>query len=115
MDALYQSTGAVYAWLDQSSGRILDLRGQNLAFVDGDSVYAWSGQHIGWWGDGHIRDHSGAVAVFTAGATKLGVVPPVKAVKPVQPVKSVVPVRPVKSVKPVRPIRQLTWAGRIPF
>lgn len=115
MEALYQQTGAVYAWLDERSGRIIGLRGQNLAFVDGDSVYGWPGQHIGWWVDGHIRDHGGAVAVFTAGAGNLGVIKPVRAIKPIKPVKQIAPVRPVKSVKPVRAIRKLAWAGHIPF
>ncbi len=97
MEALYDESGRAYAWLDEPTGRIFSLRGKNIAFIDGDSVYAWSGRHIGWWGDGHIRDRSGAVAVFTAGAASLGVVKPVTAVKPVQPVKAVSPVRPVKA------------------
>ncbi|MDN7865052.1 hypothetical protein QZM19_16810 [Burkholderia multivorans] len=115
MLALYQKNGAVYAWLDETSGRILDLRGKNLAFVDGDSVYGWNGRHIGWWQDGHIRDQNGAVAMFTDVASNLGVVAPVKAVRPVQPIKSIAPIRPVKSVKPIRPVRQLSWAAKMPF
>lgn len=115
MEALYGQTGAVYAWLDEPTGRILGLQGQHLAFIDGDSVYRWTGQHIGWWADGHIRDHRGAVAVFTAGATRLGVIKPVKAIKPIKPIKQIAPVRPVKSVKPVRAIRRLAWASHIPF
>ena len=114
MEALYDSSGGVYAWLDER-GRIIGLRGDHLAFIDGDSVYNWRGQHVGWWRDGHIRDSSGAVAVFTAGATNLGVVKPVKAVKPVKPVKAVAPVKPVKAVKPVRPVKQLSWSRNIPF
>lgn len=114
MEALYDKSGRVFAWLDER-GRIIGLRGNHLAFIDGDSVYNWRGQHVGWWQDGHIRDNSGAVAVFTADASNLGVVKPVKGVKPVKPVKAVPPVKPVKAVKPIRPIKRLSWAQKMPF
>jgi len=52
MEALYGRTGQVHAWLDTDSGNILDLRGQHTAFVDGNSVYDWTGRHIGWWSTG---------------------------------------------------------------
>jgi hypothetical protein len=115
MEALYAQTGQVHAWLDTGTGRILSLSGQHVAFIDRDSVYDWHGRHIGWWHDDHIRDSAGAVAVFTANAGNIGVVKPVKAVKPIQPVKAVAPVKPIKSIKPVRPVRQLSWSSNIPF
>ena len=114
MEALYDGSGRVYAWLDEG-GRIVGLDGNHLAFIEGDTVYNWQGQHVGWWGNGHVRDNAGAVAVFTADADNLGVVKPVKAVKPVQPEKKVVPAKPVKTIKPVRPIRRLSWSRRMPF
>jgi hypothetical protein len=114
MEALYDGSGRVYAWLDEG-GRIVGLYGNHLAFIEGDSVYNWQGQHVGWWGNGHIRDNAGAVAVFTTEADNLGVVKPVKAEKPVQAVKKVVPVKPVKAVKPVRPIRRPSWSRRMTF
>jgi hypothetical protein len=115
MEALHDQSGGVYCWFDQGSGRIISLRGKNLAFVDGDSVYDWGGQHIGWWQDGHIRDRQGAVALFTADAGSLGVVKPVRAVRPVSPVKPVAPVRPVKQVKPVKTVKKLAWSSQMPF
>jgi|ERR1700683_5805470 len=115
MDALFNQSGGVYAWLDTATGNIVSLSGQHLAFIDGDSVYNWQGQHIGWWQDGHIRDRVGAVALFTDVAGSLGVVKPVRAVKPVQPGKAVSPVRPVKAVKPVRSVKQLAWSTSLPF
>jgi hypothetical protein len=114
MEALYDHSGRVYAWLDEGR-RIIGLRGNHLAFIEGDSVYTWKGQHIGWWGDDHIRDKTGAVAVFTATAINLGLVKPVKAVRPVQPVKAVIPVKPMKAVKPVKPVKRLSWSRSMPF
>lgn len=114
MEALYNRSGRVYAWLDDR-GRIISLRGKHLAFIHDNSVYSWRGRHIGWWRDGHIRDSAGAVAVFTADATNLGLVKPVRHVKPVKPVKAVAPVKPVRAVKSVRPVRRIAWAENIPF
>jgi hypothetical protein len=115
MTTLYEQHGKVYAWLDLESGRIYGLNGQNLAFIDDDSVYDWRGKHVGWWQEDHIRDRQGAVALFMRNAGSIGVVKPVCSVAPVRPVKAVAPVRPVKSVRPVRPVRKLAWSARMPF
>jgi len=115
MEALYGQSGKVYAWLEPETGRIISLRGIHLAFIEGDSVYAWDGRHIGWWLNGCVRDASGAVAVFTQDAGSIGVIKPVKGVKPVKPVKAVAPVKPVKKVKPVKPIKRLAWSTEMPF
>jgi 4-fold beta-flower domain-containing protein len=115
MEALYSESWDVYCWLDETSWRIISLRGNNLAFVAGNSVYNWHGRHIGWWQHGHMRDKKGAVALFTAGATMLGVVTPVRAVRPVQPVEQVPPVRPAKQVKPAKPDDQMAWSKQLPF
>ena len=115
MEALYDQRGRVHAWLDFDRDNILDLRGKHLAFIADDSVYNWRGQHIGWWIDGCVRDPSNAAAYFIADAGSIGVVKPVKAVRPVQPVKAVPPVRPVKQVKPVKPVKKLTWSANPPF
>src|SRR5437868_11485757 len=64
MQPLHDRTGQVYAWLDIKTEHILDLGGRPIAFIVGDSVYDWSGRHIGWWQDGHMRDNGGAVVVF---------------------------------------------------
>ena len=62
--------------------KIYGLNGANLAFIVDDSVYSWNGAHIGWWQDGHIRDRSGAVALFTVDAEYLGVARPARSARP---------------------------------
>jgi hypothetical protein len=42
--------------------------GVPLAYLDGDSVYSFSGRHLGWLADGWIFDHHGARALFTDAA-----------------------------------------------
>jgi hypothetical protein len=115
MEALYYQSGKVYAWLDETTWRIIGPRGNNLAFIEGESVYDWHGRHIGWWQHGHIRDKRGSVALFTAGATNLGLIAPVRAVRPEQPVRQVPPERPAKQVKPTKPANQKGWSRQMPF
>jgi hypothetical protein len=114
MQALYDSSGAVYAWLHES-GKIYDLSGQNVAFVDGDSVYDWNGSHIGWWQDGHIRDHQGAAALFTADSQNVGILKPLRQLRPLQPLRQLSPMKPFKAFKPFKPFKQMAWSERIPF
>ena len=115
MEALYDQSGKVHAWLDTERENILSLKGKHLAVLSDESVYDWRGHHIGWWLDGCIRDASNAAAYFIADAGSFGVVKPVKQVRPVQPVKAVAPVRPVRAVKPVRPVKRLAWSQHPPF
>lgn len=77
MEALYDRTGRVYAWLHET-GRIYGLNGRNLAFIKDDSVYLWTGAHVGWWQEGYMRDRNGAVGLFTADAESFGLVRPVR-------------------------------------
>jgi hypothetical protein len=37
----------------------------------GANAAGWSGHHIGWWQDGHMRENRGAVVVFRRDATNL--------------------------------------------
>ena len=64
MEPLYDQSGEVYSWITRQTGRIVDLLGRHVAFVEGENVYNWGGQHIGWWQKRHIRNHDGDVALF---------------------------------------------------
>jgi hypothetical protein len=114
MDALFDGDGEVYAWLNED-GKIYGLDGQNLAFIEGDSIYDWDGNHVGWWTDGHIRDSYGAVALFTSEASNLGVLKPMRALRPLAPLRELSPMKPMKSMKPMRPLKQMAWAENLPF
>lgn len=115
MTPLYDQNGRVYAWLQDDSGRILSLRGQHLAFIVNDSVYDWSGHHIGWWADGHMRDGHGAVVVFTREASGLGVGRPGLAGTPGRPGIAGIPGRPGLAGRPGRPGRLGAWTSKMPF
>jgi len=104
----YDRSGQPLAY--SSDGKhIYTLEGTPVAHVDRGSIYAYSGEHLGWFSDGWIRDHGGACVLFTKDA-RGGPAKPVKAVKRVKRVKSVKPVKSVKQVRPVKPVRSSTWS-----
>lgn len=111
MDALYNRRGQVAAWLDRVAGEIVDLTGQHLAFVDDDSVYDYSGNHIGWWQNDHVRDSRGAVGFFTRHANSMGIYRPFLGFEPFQPYKAYSPYRPYKRFKPFRPFDMNGWSS----
>lgn len=84
--------------------------GEPVAYFYGDSVYSYSGKHLGWYIEGWIRDNDGDCGLFTE-EVKGGPVKPVKRIKPVKSVKQVKPVKSVKEIRPVRPVRSLSWSS----
>jgi hypothetical protein len=112
MDALHDKSGNVVAWYDRPNGDIVDLSGNHIAFVDEDSVYNYSGAHIGWWQSDHVRDSQGSVSVFTKNATGLGIYAPYLSYEPYQPYKAFRPFRPFKSFKPFKPYLNGSWSSK---
>jgi hypothetical protein len=61
MDPLYDGSGAVIGWTDQT-GRIMTLQGQDWFWRDRNgNIYDYQGQHKGWWKHGHWRAFDGGV------------------------------------------------------
>ena len=115
MDALFDHAGQAYAWLDRPSGRIMDLRGRHIAFVEADSVYNWRGRHVGWWHGDHIRNQSGKLAVFVRSAAGLKVATPSLKTPPPKPQPAVTPSKPGLAHRPAKPTAMEGWAAVVPF
>jgi hypothetical protein len=115
MEPLYDHTGQVYGWINQATGRNLNLLGQHVAFVEGGNVHNWSGQHIGWWQEQHIRNHAGEIGVFLRGAGSFGLIRPILKTAPRRPTAEAVPAQPVRAPPPARPGWRLAWAQVMPF
>lgn len=105
----YNASGEPIAYTEDGV-HIYLFDGKPVAYIDRDSIYSYSGKHLGWYIDGWIKDNNGDCVFFTEEA-KGGPVKPVKGVKPVKSVKQVKPVKSVKEVKPVRPVRSLSWSS----
>jgi len=84
--------------------------GGAVAYISGDSIYSYSGKHLGFFEDGWVRDHSGDCVFFTETARGSGPVKPVKSIKSVKSVKSIRSVKGVMEVKPVKSVISLSWS-----
>jgi hypothetical protein len=61
-------TGDAVAYLDDDGEAIYLWDGTPVAFFSGDSIYSYSGKHLGYFTDGWIRG-AGAAVVFIDDAT----------------------------------------------
>lgn len=104
----YSRTGEPIAYSEDGE-HIYLFSGAPVAYLSGDAVYGFGGEHIGWFEDGWIRDKKGGCVFFTADA-RGGPVKPVKNVKPVKGVKQVKPVKGVKQVKCAKAVKSLSWS-----
>ncbi len=108
---LYDLRGRSIAYCDDER-HIYAFSGVPLAYFDGDSVFGFDGQHLGWWDRGWVRDHQGAWVFFTDGAIGNGPPLPIKQARPAKRFKNMPPVLGFKYVKPVRIANGLGWSSR---
>lgn len=90
-------------------GSIYLFSGEPVAYLDGDSVWSYSGKHLGWFNNGLIRDNSGETAFFSDKASG-GPVKPIKRIKPIKGIKGIKPIKGIKEIKPIRAINSLGWS-----
>lgn len=106
----YDAAGRAVAYCDD--GRLIySFGGVALAYLEGDSVYAFNGQHLGWWDRGWVRDHHGAWVLFTEIAIG-GPSTPGRQGRPAKAFKNTPPVAAFKHVKPVPVAGGLGWSSR---
>jgi hypothetical protein len=116
MEPLFERRGQVYGWLRPETGDIFSRRGHPVGFIVDGSVYSYRRSlHLGWWNNGHMRDHRGAVVVFTRDATGLIVGKPGLAGVPGMPGLAGLPGRPGLPGIPGRPADSGGWASTMPF
>ncbi len=54
----YDESGELIAYTEGGTYIYL-FSGESVAYLDGDSVYSFSGKHLGWYIEGSIRDNNG--------------------------------------------------------
>ncbi len=106
---LYDHKGQAIAYVDEDGESIYLYGGQPVAFLSDDSIFAYSGKHLGWLDHGWVRDHAGQCVFFTDEASG-GPVQPIRAVRPVRGVRGVRPVRGVMAARPVKPVSGVSWS-----
>jgi hypothetical protein len=108
--AFFDSRGDVVAYKDDDDDVIFLWSGEPVAILDDESVFAFTGHHLGWFMDGWIRDHGGACVYFTDDATG-GPVRPPRMARPARGARTARPARGARQMRPMRPMRSLAWSN----
>lgn len=80
-----------------------------IAYIEGDSIYAFSGEHLGWYEAGWVLDHDGNAVFFTENAQGL----PLKLLRNLRPLKEFkvfMPMKELRESRPARPLKTLNWS-----
>jgi hypothetical protein len=109
MTPLHGRKGQVVAFLADSE-RIISLKGKSLAWISGENVYNYTGDHLGWWVDGCLIGRDGGVMAWQTRNANLRIKLPYPVPPPTPPVASPEPGRPVPSSPPFKPPNKLDWS-----
>ncbi len=105
----YDKSGRPVAYAEDET-HIYLFDGEPVAYIDGDSIYAYSGKHLGWFEDGWVRDHSGKCVFFTEISSGSGPIKPIKRIKTIKYARRIQPIKGIRQIRPIKPIRQLSWS-----
>lgn len=103
-----QGTPLIYTEDDE---HLYSFNGKPLAYIHGNSIYSYSGNHLGWFENGWIKDSNGYFFLFSEHATG-GPLKPLKKLKPLKGLKQLKPLKSLKQLKPIKPITNLNWSSR---
>lgn len=78
--------------------------GKPVAYVDGESVYGFNGDHLGWFQKGIVYDNKGKAVAALAGVLDTVNPAPPKGLRQLKPLKS------LKALKPLKPLFVTTWS-----
>ncbi len=107
-ETFYDRNGTPIAYTTDGE-HIYLFKGKPVAYISGDSIYSYSGSHLGRFKNGWVRDNDGYCVFYTQNSTG-GPIKPIKKIKPVKGVKSIRPVKSVKNVRPVKSVSKSTWS-----
>ncbi len=105
----YDATGNRIAYTDDSDVHIYLFPGEPVAYLDGGSVYSYSGRHLGWFASGWIRDRNGNCVFFTEDAEG-GPMKPMKKMTPTKAMKAMRPMKAMKEMRPIHPMDSSSWS-----
>lgn len=108
----FDSNGKPIAYTEDGEHVFL-FSGQPVAFISENSIYAFSGKHIGFLDKGWVRDHAGGAVLFSENAGGGGPMKPLKQLKPLKSLKQLKPLKGLKQLKPLKSMNSLGWS-RIP-
>lgn len=104
----YNYTGRPVAYTDDGE-HIYLFSGEPVAYIHGDSVYSYSGMHLGWFAHGWIIDHDGDAVFFSEGAVG-GPLKPIRQLKPLKSLRQLRPLKGPRGLKPLKPSPRVSWS-----
>lgn len=104
----YDRHGEAVAYVEDGE-HIYSWDGRPLAFISGEHVYAFSGNFIGWFNDGWIRDKNGDAMLFADNA-KGGPEKPMLNLKKFKGFKQFLPFKGFKDLAPSKPFFNYEWS-----
>ncbi|WP_027416221.1 4-fold beta flower protein [Aneurinibacillus terranovensis] len=104
----YNKRGEPIAYT-QDGEHIYLFNGKPVAYLYQNSVYTYSGKHLGVYENGWIRDNNGQCVFFTSEATG-GPMKPMKQMKPMKNLKQLKPLKSLKQIKPARAMNSSQWS-----
>ena len=104
----YNEAGEAVAY-SEDGVHIYLYSGIPVAYFDKNSIYSYSGRHLGWFEDGWIRDNNCDCVFFIENA-KGGPLKPLKKLKPLKGLKKLKPLKKLKELKPLKPVKSLNWS-----
>ena len=84
--------------------------GHAAGFIHEDSIYDYSGRHLGWLVDGWVREHTGRCVFYTDGASD-GPQKPRSQDEPTKVVKQIPPAKGALQSKALKPDFIDTWSA----
>lgn len=102
--SLFDGQGKATAYIAVSDGLTIYLwSGEPVAYLDPDSqggynVYGFNGNHLGWFLNDVIWDHSGNASCADKAAMQTTELEPLKSLKQLKPLKA------IEEIAPVRPV-----------
>jgi hypothetical protein len=98
---LFDSGGNAMAYIDTADHdfTIYLWNGTPTAYIVGNDIYGFNGEHLGWYQNGIIRDNDGyvvgAIKNAFSGITKIEPIKGIKKIKPIQSIRRIAPIAPI--------------------
>lgn len=106
----YGRDGSAVAYLSEE-GTIFTFSGKPVAYLVGNSIYAFSGRFLGWLENGWLYDRDNRPSLFSQSAQG-GPLKPLRALKPLKGLRELKPLRGSRELKPLKPLRSIDWGSR---
>lgn len=92
--------------------RIYSWSGQAVGFFRGDAVYDNRGSHLGWRHNGWIVDRFGNHSLFSQNATG-GPLKPLRQLPPLKGLRQLAPMKPLTGLAGMKPFARFNWGSSV--